>query len=369
VKTRAALFTAADEPLAVREVELDPLGPEDVLVRMQAVGVCGSDLHVIRGEWQRPTPMVLGHEGSGVIEEVGAEVTGLEPGDRVIIHWAPSCGECPACLAGRPATCAKLRAAIGAGTLLNGTTGISYEGEPVYRMTAVGAFAQHVAVPARSIIPLPDEMSMEEAALIGCAALTGAGVVSNLLEVQPGAKALVVGAGGVGQFVIQALRIAGAEVIAVSDPSEQRREVAAELGATHPVAPEDLGALVEQQGGFEAVIEAVGNPATIGTAIEATRIGGTAALVGMAPTGTTASFDPFVFTAQEKSLVGSMYGSADPAVTAAGVLAASTAGEMDLARMLGPSFDLDQINEGIAVALAGDQGRTTILPNGPIDQE
>lgn len=365
--TRAALFTDAAKPLEVREVELDPLGPDDVLVRMKAIGICGSDLHVIRGEWQRPTPMILGHEGAGVIEEVGSEVTSVSPGDRVIIHWAPSCGECPACLAGRPATCAKLRAAIGAGTLLNGTTGITFEGAPVYRMTAVGAFAEQVAVPARSVIPLPDPIGMTEAALVGCAALTGAGVVSNLLKVQPGAKTLVVGAGGVGQFVIQALRIAGAEVIAVSDPSQPRRAAAMELGATHAIAPEDLPALVEEMGGFEAVIEAVGSPPTIGAAIEATRIGGTAALVGMAPTGTTAGFDPFAFTAQEKTLVGSMYGSADPAVTASGVLQASLDGEMDLERMLGPSFGLEEINEGIAVALAGDQGRTTILPDGPTD--
>ena len=366
--TNAALFTEAGKPLEVAEVTLDPLGPTDVRVRMEAVGVCGSDLHVIRGEWARPTPMILGHEGAGVVEEVGAEVTDHAPGDRVIIHWAPSCGECPACLHGRPATCAKLRAAIGAGTLLNGTTGISYRGEPVYRMTAVGAFAQQVAVPARSLIPLPDEMGMTEAALIGCAALTGVGVVSNLLRVQPGAKALVVGAGGVGQFVIQGLRLAGAEVIAVSDPSEQRRAAASSFGATHAVGPDDLPVLVEELGGFEAVIEAVGSPPTIQAAIEATAIGGTTAMVGMAPTGTKASFDPFVFTAQEKSLVGSMYGSADPAVTAASVLAASTSGEMDLASMLGLTFSLEQINEGIDAALAGNQGRTTILPNGNNDE-
>lgn len=364
MQTQAAIFTDPAKPLEVVEVQLDPLGEEDVMVRMEAVGVCGSDLHVIRGEWTRPTPMILGHEGAGVIEEVGEKVTAFAPGDRAIIHWAPSCGECSACLNGRPATCAKLRAAIGAGTLLNNTTGISYDGEPVYRMTAVGAFAQHVAVPARSVIPLPDPVGMTEAALIGCAALTGAGVVANLLRVQPGAKTLVVGAGGVGQFVIQALRMAGAEVIAVSDPSEQRRRLAVEFGATHAVDPADLGGLVEEQAGFEAVIEAVGSPPTIEAAIDAARIGGVTALVGMAPTGTRACFDPFVFTAQEKTVVGSMYGSADPAVTAAGVLEASISGEINLTSMLGPSFGLDDINDGIQVALAGDQGRTTILPNG-----
>lgn len=361
--TRAALFTSASEPLEIAEVELDPLGDEDVLVRMEAVGVCGSDLHVIRGEWARPTPMILGHEGAGVIEQVGQGVTGVEVGTRVIVHWAPSCGDCPACRRGRPATCARLRAAIGAGTRLDGTTGISQAGQPVFRMTAVGAFAELVAVPAASVIPLPDQMTMTEAALIGCAALTGVGAVANLVTVHPAARCLVVGAGGIGQFAIQALRRVGAEVIAVSDPSSTRRAAAAQFGATHAVPPDDLATLVEEIGGFDFVVEAVGSPATIEAGIEATRIGGSMAMVGMAPTNSRAGFDPFTFVAQEKSVVGSMYGSADPAVTAADVIDASLAGEIDLGAMLGPSFALGDINEAIAVALEGNQGRTTVLPN------
>ena len=117
MRVRAALFTDVARPMEVAEIELEAPGPQDVLVRMAAVGVCGSDLHVLRGEWARPTPMVLGHEGSGIVEAVGAGVTNVAPGDRVIVHWAPSCGKCAACLRGRPATCAYLRAAIAAGTL------------------------------------------------------------------------------------------------------------------------------------------------------------------------------------------------------------------------------------------------------------
>jgi Zn-dependent alcohol dehydrogenase len=365
--TRAALFFGSNRPLEVREVELEPPGPDDILVRMEAVGVCGSDLHVIRGEWARPTPMILGHEGAGVIEEVGADVDGIAPGDRVIVHWAPSCGKCAACRRGRPATCAQLRAAIGAGTLLDGTTRMTYRGEPVYRMTSIGAFAERIVVAANTVIPLPDRFRMEEAALIGCAALTGVGAVRNVAKVKPGDRALVVGAGGVGQFAIQALRIAGAEVIAVSDPSEPRRSQARELGATHTATPDELPALVEQLGdGFDVAIEAVGAAATVRAAMDSTRIGGLTALVGMAPTGTEVGFDAFTFTAQEKVLVGSMYGSADPAVTAAGALSDAAAGSLDLAGLLGPSYDLDHVNDGIEVALAGNSGRTTILPNGPV---
>jgi S-(hydroxymethyl)glutathione dehydrogenase / alcohol dehydrogenase len=364
--TRAALFVEPSKPLDVREIELEPPGPGDVLVRMEAVGVCGSDLHVVRGEWKRPTPMVLGHEGAGVIEAVGEGVRDLAAGDRVIVHWAPSCGECAACRRGRPATCARLRAAIGAGTLLDGTTRMTYGGEQVYRMTSIGAFAERIVVAANTVIPLPERFRMDEAALLGCAALTGIGAVRNVARARPGDRALVVGAGGVGQFAVQALRIAGAEVIAVSDPSEARRDQACALGATHSVTPDELTGLVEQLGdGFDIAIEAVGAAPTVRAAMEATRIGGMTVLVGMAPTGTEVGFDAFTFTAQEKILVGSMYGSADPAVTAVGALSDAESGALELASILGPSYELDDINEAIEAALAGDAGRTTILPNGP----
>jgi Zn-dependent alcohol dehydrogenase len=367
LQTRAALFTGPSRPLEVREIELEPPGPGDVLVRMEAVGVCGSDLHVVRGEWTRPTPMVLGHEGAGVIEAVGGGVTGLAAGDRVIVHWAPSCGQCNACRRGRPATCARLRTAIGAGTLLDGTTRMTYRGEPVYRMTSIGAFAERIVVAANTVIPLPEGFGMEEASLLGCAALTGVGAVRNVARVQAGDRALVVGAGGVGQFAVQALRIAGAELIAVSDPSEVRREQARALGATHALEPHELPALLEElEDGFDVAIEAVGAEPTVRAAMGATRIGGTTVLVGMAPTGTEVGFDAFAFTAQEKVLVGSMYGSADPAVTATGALADVESGALELTSILGPSYDLEHVNEGIEVALAGDAGRTTILPNGPV---
>ena len=214
---------------------------------------------------------------------------------------------------------------------------------------------------------------MRAGALIGCAALTGVGVVSNVAHVRPGDRTLVVGAGGVGQFVVQALRIAGAEVVAVSDPSASRREQAIALGATHAVDPSGLQSLIQRlelaDGGFDAVFEAVGDPRTVGAAMDATRIGGMTALVGMAPTGTEVSFDPLVFTAQEKVLAGSMYGSADPAVTASEVLSHVQAGALALDQMLGPEYDLDNIDEGIATALRGSEGRVLILPWGTVPDD
>ena len=176
-------------------------------MRIDAVGICGSDLHVVKGEWVRPRPMVLGHEGAGVVEAVGSDVDGLAVGDRVILSWAPACGECGPCLAGRTTACLPLRAGIGAGTLPDGTTRLSSDGETIYRMTAVGALAERVVMPASGVLKLTHELPAAEAALLGCAALTGIGAAR---EVAAGDVVVVIGAGGVGQFCVQGARLRGA---------------------------------------------------------------------------------------------------------------------------------------------------------------
>ena len=158
MRTRAALFRSPDAPLEVREIEVEEPGPGDVLVRMAAVGVCGSDLHVVKGEWPRPTPMILGHEGAGIVESVGDGVEDLAPGDPVVLSWAPACGECDACRHGRTTACTTLRAAIGKGAMLDGTTRLRLDGETVYRMTTVGALAEHVLVPESAALELPPDV-------------------------------------------------------------------------------------------------------------------------------------------------------------------------------------------------------------------
>ena len=211
VKTRAALFRAPGLPLETVELDLEEPRAGEVLVRMAAVGVCGSDLHVVRGDWDRPKPMVLGHEGAGIVEAVGDGVTTLTPGDAVVISWAPSCGACGACRLGRRTACERLREAISAGTLLDGTTRLSLDGEIVYRMTATGCLAELLVVQENAALPLGPGIPLVEAALLGCAALTGVGAVRNASGLESGGSALVVGAGGVGQFVVQGARMAGAD--------------------------------------------------------------------------------------------------------------------------------------------------------------
>lgn len=345
-------------------MELEEPRAGEVLVRMAAVGICGTDLHSIRGEWERPTPMVLGHEGSGVIEAVGSAVSGLAPGDEVVLSWAPSCGECSDCRRGRPAACVPLHRAIGAGTLVDGTTGMSLRGETVYRGTATGCLAERVVVSAQVALPTGGAVPLREAALLGCAALTGVGAVLFAARVTPGASVLVVGAGGVGQFVVQGARIAGAEAIVAVDPFEGRRAQALALGATHAVAPDDLKEALREIApeGADYALDAVGDPATSATALRFTRSGGTAVIVGLPATGLRLDLDPGEFIRREKFLTGTMYGSEDPAVALPILLEHVRAGRLRLKELLGPVYSLDDVNEAFAATLAGSPGRVLVTP-------
>ena len=361
MRVRAALFEAPGAPLVVRTVDLEGPGPGDALVRIDAVGICGSDLHVVKGEWVRPRPMVLGHEGAGVVEAVGAEVAGLAAGDRVILSWAPSCGACGPCLAGRTTACLPLRAGIGAGTLPDGTTRLSADGETIYRMTAVGALAERVVMPASGVLKLTHSLPAAEAALLGCAALTGIGAAREVCE---GDVVVVIGAGGVGQFCVQGARLQGASAIVVVDPLPARRALARAVGATDDCDPSDLPELLAAfvPDGADCALEAVGSPATAALALASVRPGGRATLVGMPPAGARLDLDPAEFTNREKVLTGTVYGSGDPAQALPSLLADVAAGRVLLTPLVGPSFPLERVEEAIQAALAGEPGRVIVTP-------
>lgn len=301
MRSHAALFHRTGEPLEVAQIDVDPVGPDDVLVKMAAVGLCGSDLHVVRGEWPRPTPMVLGHEGAGMVQEVGSEVTHVRPGDHVVLSWAPACGTCGPCSRGRPGACLRLREAFSKGTLVDGTTRLSRDGETVYRMTAVGALSEYVLLPGFATLPIPDDVSLSHAAILGCAALTGMGAVSNSARVDAGSSVLVFGAGGVGQFIVQGARMAEAAQIVVVDPIEGRQAKASELGATTTVHPDDLDEVLPSLlgEGADFAFEAVGRPESEAAALRWTRAGGCVVLVGLPAAGAQLTVDPFDFAARE----------------------------------------------------------------------
>jgi S-(hydroxymethyl)glutathione dehydrogenase/alcohol dehydrogenase len=364
MKTRAALFHAVGEPFEIAEIELADPGPRDVVVAMRAVGICGTDLHQVKGEFRRPTPMVLGHEGAGVVEAVGAEVTSVALGDPVVLSWAPGCGSCVGCRRGRPATCRVLNAAIPNGTLPDGTTGMSYRGQTVYRGTATGCLAERCVVSERAVLPLHDTVPFEQAALLGCAALTGVGAVLNAAQVARGESVLVLGAGGVGQFVVQGAVIAGAAPIVVVDPVAGRREAAVGLGATHAFAPEELPERLAEilPDGVDVALDVVGDPATTATALEHTRDGGLTVIVGIPAAGRRLDLDPAQLIRREKRLTGTLYGSADPAVALPQLLAHLASGRLDLVSLVGPRFALDDVNAAIETSLAGSPGRVHVIP-------
>ena len=346
------------------ELELEQPRDDEVLVRMAAVGICGTDLHSVKGEWQRPTPMVLGHEGAGVVEEVGQAVSSIRPGDRVVLSWAPSCGECADCARSRPAACVPLHRAIAAGTLVDGRTGMSLNGETVYRGTATGALAERLVVAERVALPLGDDVPLEEAALLGCAALTGVGAVLFAARVDAGASVVIVGAGGVGQFVLQGARLAGAETVVSVDPVRARRDQALQLGATAAVAPEELKktmrALLPE--GADYGFDAVGDPETTELALRWTRSGGSCVVVGLPAAGARFDLDPGEFNRREKWLTGTMYGSEDPAIALPILLEHVRAQRLQLRPLLGPTFRLDDVNDAIEASLAGSAGRVVVQP-------
>jgi S-(hydroxymethyl)glutathione dehydrogenase/alcohol dehydrogenase len=363
LKTRAALFHGPGRPLEVRELELEEPRAGEVLVRMAAVGICGTDLHMIKGEWKRPTPMVLGHEGAGVVETVGEGVAELRSGDEVVLSWAPSCGECADCRRGRPAACLRLQRAIAAGTLLDRTTGMSLDGETVYRGTATGALSEYLTVSAQVALPTGGGIPLDQAALLGCAALTGVGAVLFAARVA-GGSVLVIGAGGVGQFVVQGARIAGAEEIVVVDPLEARLEQTRRLGATLATAPDGLADTMRERlpDGADYALDAVGNPDTSALALRWTRNGGTCVVVGLPAAGARLDLDPAEFTRREKFLTGSMYGSEDPAIALPVLLEHVRAGRLLLEPLVGSRYPLDEVNEAIQASLAGSPGRALVIP-------
>jgi S-(hydroxymethyl)glutathione dehydrogenase / alcohol dehydrogenase len=348
----------------VCELELEEPRHDEVVVRMGAVGICGTDLHSVKGEWQRPTPIVLGHEGAGTVEAVGSGVSSLRPGDRVVISWAPSCGECADCVRGRPAACVPLHRAIAAGTLVDGRTGMSLNGGTVYRGTATGALTERLVVAERVALPLGEDVPLEEAALLGCAALTGVGAVVFAARVEAGASVVIVGAGGVGQFVLQGAQIADAETVVSVDPAEGRRDQALQLGATAAVPPDELKRTMREllPDGADYAFDAVGNPETTELALRWTRSGGTCVVVGLPAAGARFDLDPGEFNRREKWLTGTMYGSEDPAVALPLLLEHVRAGRLQLRPLLGPTFGLDDVNDAIEASLAGSAGRVVVQP-------
>jgi NDMA-dependent alcohol dehydrogenase len=362
---RAAVLRAVDEPLAVEELELASPGPGEVSVKLGASGVCHSDWNVISGATPNPVPVVLGHEGAGVVESLGEGVTALAEGDHVVLSWLPSCGRCFYCLGGRPVLCEWSTPAMLAGTMPDGTSRLTSNGEAVYHYSFLSTFAERCVVPAASCVPMREDVPFPVAALVGCAVMTGFGAVVNRARAEPGSSVVVFGAGGVGLSAILGARLTGAGTIVAVDPVAFKRELAEELGATHSLDPlrqdvvGEIRALTEGRGADYA-LDTAGAPGLVGIAYEAVRPGGTVVAVGIPTADAVVAIPGPRLPREEKILTGSLYGSCRPQVDMPLVLDLYLAGRLDLDRLVTRTYALDEINEAFAAMNAGEVARAVI---------
>ncbi len=373
MKTVAAVLRAvtdarpytASRPMQLEEVELLAPRAGELLVRIEAAGVCHSDLSVVDGSRVRPLPMALGHEAAGVVEEVGPGVGDVRPGDHVVLTFVPSCGRCVECSSGRPALCVPAAVANGSGALLHGPSLLrDREGKPIHHHLGVSGFARHAVVARESAVVVPRDIPLATVALFGCAVLTGAGAVLNTAGVRPGQSVAVFGLGGVGLASVMGAAVAGAWPIVAVDPVEAKRRLALELGATHAFAPDDAEKAVKDLtgGGAEVGFEAAGVPAVLEAAFRATRRGGTTVAMGLPHPSRALTLPALAFAGEGRTLAGSYMGSAAPQRDVPRYIALWRAGRMPVDRLQSDAMPLDRINEAFEALAAGAAVRQVLLP-------
>lgn len=361
----AAVFTEANTPFSIETLQLAPPRAGEVLVEMKAAGVCHSDWHLVTGATKFPTPAVPGHEGAGVVVEVGPGVTRVAVGHHITLNWAPHCGLCFYCARSLPGLCATHLGAKWAGTMLDGTTRLSWGGKPVYHFSSTACFAEYTVVPEVCCVPMPEEVPFAVAALIGCAVTTGVGAVLNKAQVQPGSSVAVFGAGGVGLSILMAAELAGADPIIAVDTSPEKLGIALGCGATEallsgPEANDRIRALTGGRGA-DYVFEAVGIPALQEQCLDAVRPGGTLILAGISPAGSTTNLPGTLLTRQEKTVAGTYYGSSNPISDFPHIGELYLRNKLRLGRLVSETYPLDRINAAFERMLSGTTARGIIV--------
>jgi len=366
VETRAAVLYAMggpipyaeSRPLVVEDVVLAPPGPGEALVEVAAAGLCHSDLSVLDGSRPRATPIILGHEASGVVREIGPGVEGVTPGDHVVFSFVPSCGRCVPCAVGRPALCERGVAANAAGTLLSGARRFrNGAGAVINHFLGVSAFARHTVAAAESLIPIDRGFPLATAALFGCAVLTGVGAVVNTARVEPGASVAVFGLGGVGLSAVMGARLAGAYPLVAVDVVEAKLEAARTVGATHAVNARetDPAEAVRELtgGGAHYTFEGVGSEQALLAAYQATRRGGTTVSMGLPARDRHLAIPAAQLVTDERTVKGSFMGSAVPRRDIPRFMALYQAGLLPVDRLVTRALALDEINEGFDALAQG----------------
>ncbi len=354
---KAAILWELNKDLEVRDdVSLTELGPHDVHIKVRSSGVCHSDVSAQNGTIPAGTPCVLGHEGAGTVVEVGSAVTDLKAGTPAILSFTPACRMCKPCLRGQANLCDAMFQMAGSKKFI-------VDGKIIGGMTGCGTFAEEMIVPESAVIPVADDIPLDVVSLVGCGVMTGVGAAINTAKVTPGSSVVVFGAGGVGISAIQGARIAGAAEILAVDTIEAKLDMAKKFGATHGCTPDALEQLKNEitgGEGFDYALECVGHPETIRATYDAARRGGTAVVVGVGRMEQKVEFSAFELFFGDKSLKGSMYGSANVRVDMPKLLRLWKAGKLDLEGMITRRMKIEDVNEAFRAMQAGEVVRSVI---------
>jgi S-(hydroxymethyl)glutathione dehydrogenase/alcohol dehydrogenase len=366
MKTHAAILYAHHEPIRVEEVELDAPKANEVQVKLSAAGVCHSDYHLVSGELPGYLPMALGHEGAGIVEEVGPGVTSVKKGDHVVLSFIPSCGKCYYCTRGHTNLC-NMGASILMGPQLDGTFRMhNAKGQDVGQMCVISTFSERTVVNEMSVVKVEDHYPLDKAVLVGCDVPTGVGAVIHRAKVEPGSTVMVIGCGGIGMNAVQGAAIAGARMVIAVDTVDFKLEKAKVFGATHTINPkkEDVVQKVKDLTygiGVDYAFEAIATPATIGQAYACTGKNGTVVVIGLTPaTAESIPVPPLDLVLFQKTLMGTLYGDSQPRTDIPNLLAMYQVGKLKLDELITKRYTLNHINEAYADMLAGKNIRGVI---------
>jgi S-(hydroxymethyl)glutathione dehydrogenase/alcohol dehydrogenase len=365
VQTRAAVLHAVNKPLVVESIDVAPLQAHDVLVRIRASGLCHTDLEVMRGSLALPLPIVLGHEGAGVVEAVGSAVTTVKPGDHVACSWSPNCGHCFYCDLDQPILCEAVTSGVREGHLPDGASRLRKGDRKIHHFSAVSSHAEHCVVPEAGAVPVPRELPFDRACLLGCAVTTGIAAAVRCAQVQPGSSVVVMGAGAVGLNVLQGARLCGARAIIAVDVNDRALAMAPRFGATHVLdgRREEIAVTVRALTGgrgADYVFEAAGNEASLQQSFEAARPGATVVILGKTAVDARVSLR-FGSLMGEKRIVRSSYGGARPRVDFPRIARAYLDGAVLLDELITVRLELGQINEGFEEMERGALTRAVVV--------
>ena len=371
MRIKAAILWERGQPLSIEDADLDPPGAGEVLVEIKSAGVCHSDLHPARDDWPMRTPLVLGHEGAGIVREVGPGVSRVKRDDRVVLCWAPACGACPPCASGQAILCDRLDRTTFRNRLPSGTVRLHARGQDLGHFLGTACFAEYAVVSEDGAVvvgPENDDVPFDALASLGCAVVTGVGAVLAAGRVPRGARIAVIGTGGVGLNVIQGAVIAGCERIIAVDRHRAPLQFAKTFGATDLVdATTAAGPLFSSVirdltagRGADFVFDTVGTPQTLSDAVAATRKGGTVVLTGLSRLDAQGTVSMFPFVMQEKRLLGSVYGSGRPTEDIKRLVGWYREGQLKLRELVQRTYPLDHINDALA-ALAGAEGARGVV--------